>query len=156
MRGSHVSLFVMEAANHRVSVFDPRSGGHLRSWGRQDCSAGEYCTLSRDGRVLFVADQWHHRVVACDAASGGALGCFGRYGSGDGELAYPRGLALSRCGRELFVADTDNHRVVVLSVDDGSVVRSWAVALAGDPWGVGPDGRLFVASNASSRLRKLS
>ena len=106
--------------------------------------------------MLFVTDEWNHRVVACDAASGGALWCYGRGGFGDGELKYPRGLALSRCGRELFVADWGNDRVVVLSVDDGSVVRSWAVA--GWPVGVvlGPGSRLFVASGASHRLRKFS
>ena len=151
----------MEAGNHRVSVFETRTGRHLRSWGRQGSGAGEFnqpsfCALYRDGRALFVADTYNHRVVACDAASGGTLWCSGRHGSGDGELKYPAGLALSRCGRELFVADRGNHRVVVLSVDDGSVVRSWAVA--GWPYGVGlgPDGRLFVASADSSRLRKFA
>jgi DNA-binding beta-propeller fold protein YncE len=152
-------LFVVETNNHRVSVFEPRNRRLLRSWGRRGSGAGEfnwptYCALSCDGRVLFVADTDNHRVVACDATSGGMLWCCGRKGSGDGELSYPHGLALSRCGRELFVADRRNNRVVVLSVDDGSAVRSWAVA--GGPMGVGlgPDGHLFVVSYGSSRLRK--
>ena len=77
-------------------------------------------------------------------------------GSGDGQLSYPAGLALSRCGRELFVADHFNNRVVVLSVDDGSVVRSWAVAGGAYGVGLGPDGRLFVSSAGLHRLRKFS
>ena len=144
-----------------MSVFQPRTGRHLRSWGRAGSGAGEFntptnCALSRDGRALYVTDTHNHRVVACDAASGGTLWCSGRRGSGDGELSFPRGLALSRCGRELFVADGGNHRVVVLSVDDGSVIRSWAVAGAPVVVGLGPGGRLFVSSYNSSRLRKFA
>ena len=133
--------------------------------GRAGSGAGEfyfptYCALSRDGRVLYVADLCNHRVVACDAASGGALWCYGRHCRRGGELNNPAGLALSRCGRELFVADqnpyNEYHRVVVLSVDDGLVVRSWAVA--GWPYGValGLDGQLVVASYRSRRLYKFS
>ena len=154
-------LFVVEAGNHRVSVLDPRTGRHLRSWGREGSGAGEFnaptfCAVSRDGRALFVADSGNDCVVACDAASGVALWCCGREGSGDGQLSYPYGLALSRCGRELFVADRGNDRVVVRSVDDGSVVRSWAVAGRPEGVGLGPGGRLFVSSFVSRRLRKFS
>jgi tripartite motif-containing protein 71 len=147
-------LFVVELCNHRVSVFEPRTGRHLRSWGRPGSGAGEFyrptcCVLSCDGRVLFVADSNNGRVVACDAASGGAVWCYD-------DLIDPDGLALSRCGRELFVADSDSDRVVVLSVDDGSVVRSWYVEGAPSGVGLGPDGRLFVTSVNTSRLQKFS
>ncbi len=171
-------LFVVEHYNHRVSVFEPRTGRHLRSWGRRGGGLDDgkfnypsYCALSRDGRVLFVADTEKYCFVrACDAASGGALWHFGKervpdndWGDGSGDYFYdddyfkPAGLALSHCGRELFVADSGgNERVVVLSVDDGSVVRDWAVAGHPTGVGVGPDGWLFVASRDTSRLRKFS
>jgi hypothetical protein len=103
----------------------------------------------------------NYRVVACDAASGGARWFFGRQGSGDGELSSPAGLALSRCDRERFVADKDNDRVVMLAVEDGSALRSWAVARIPRGVGLGPDGRLFVTSPGhqypySSRRLKFS
>jgi DNA-binding beta-propeller fold protein YncE len=156
------TLFVVQTNAHRVSVFETRTGRHLRSWGKRGCGPGEflyptYCSLSRNGGVLFVTDTGNHRVVACDAATGALLWCFGREGSADGQLSSPLGLALSRCGRDLFVADSANGRVVVLASADGSARRSWAVAGRLVGIGLGPDGRLFVASvGSSNRLRKFS
>jgi Mg-chelatase subunit ChlD len=105
------------------------------------------------------------RLLATDRTAGtirsyGPDGRFvaevGRAGSGPGELAAPRDVAVVP-GGQLAVTDTGNDRVQVLAAD-GTFVRSWPVA---DPQGIvfdGPPGdeALYVVSRAVDRLDMFS
>ena len=58
---------------------------------------------------VYVADAGNHRIQKFDA-SGTFLTAWGSYGSGDGQFAYPSGVATDASGN-VYVADTDNHRI---------------------------------------------
>ncbi len=92
---------------------------------------------------------------------------FGSSGSGEGQLALPRGLAIAPDG-SIYVADSNNHRIQKFSAD-GAFQMSWGsyATLDGEsapggtfnePWGiaVGPDGNVFVADTWNHRIQKFS
>lgn len=92
---------------------------------------------------------------------GAFVAAWGRHGSGQGELARPRGLALSPSG-ELYVADSCNHRLQVFD-REGRWLRSigqqgkgpgefeypYHVAVAGD-------GTVWVVEFGNHRVQRLT
>ena len=60
---------------------------------------------------VFVADSKNHRV-SVHRLDGTFVRAFGGRGAGNGQFAFPRGLAVD--GGRVLVADQDNHRVQVL------------------------------------------
>ena len=83
---------------------------------------------------------------------------FGASGSGDGQLAWPNGIAVDGAGR-MFVTDRDNHRVQVFdpSGDHTSTVGAFG---SGDgqfdrPEGVAVDGsgNVYVADTGNDRVQ---
>lgn len=135
-------MYVSEAVNARISVFEPDGrfayafgwnvdpGGIANGFevctticqkGSQGEQAGAFglfvghLAVDAAGR-LYVAD--HTRVSVFDVSRGPDvrfLRAFGAPGAGSGQLLDARGLAVSRAGDELYVADWRNARINVFS-----------------------------------------
>jgi hypothetical protein len=109
------------------------------------------------GQTVWVTDDRAHRIDIFDLESGKYLRSVGRKGTGPGEFALPRSMALTPEGN-VCVVDTLNTRVQVLS-PEGDWLRN--IGKAGDTVGsfgrpkdvaVGPDGTVFVTDAFSQRV----
>jgi hypothetical protein len=115
-------IWVADACNHRVQVFDARGSQAklVTSWGQEGRAPGrlnypydivlDEAALAgeRDGHV-YLCEFGNHRVQKF-TTDGRFVAAFGRGGRGPGELTQPWGLARDSQGR-MFVLDSYNHRV---------------------------------------------
>lgn len=98
---------VDKSAEHRVRVYDPRSGAHLFDFGRRGSQAGEF-NLPRDVAVapagtVYVVDSGNFRIQAFDR-DGRHLFSFGSVGRFPGQFARPREIAVDAAG-QVYVSD---------------------------------------------------
>jgi sugar lactone lactonase YvrE len=108
-------LWVADACNHRVQVFDATGGAAklLQVWGEEGERPGQlrypYDLLLDDHGHVYVAEFGNHRVQKF-TRDGRSLGVWGCNGRGPGELDQPWALVMDsrRC---IHVLDTYNHRV---------------------------------------------
>ena len=107
-------LYVADACNHRIQVFDT-SGAKarlVRAWGEEGVAPGQlrypYDVLCHEEHV-YVCEFGNHRVQKFTSA-GVFLGWWGVNGTGQGELRQPWGIARDSRGR-MYVLDSYNHRV---------------------------------------------
>jgi sugar lactone lactonase YvrE len=111
----HDHLWVTDACNHRIQVFDvsPDEPKLIQVWGEQGADPGKLCypyDLALDGRGhVYVCEYGNHRVQKF-TLDGKSLGCWGTHGRREGELHNPWGLVVDSRGR-VHVLDTYNHRV---------------------------------------------
>lgn len=137
--GASNLLYVADADNHRVLVFDApnlvTNGSAIRVLGQTNFTTRSPATtpsgmrtpraLALDGNQrLFVSDSDNHRVLVFDAvttlADGApATSAIGQANLTSGGLAttqtglsFPRGLAYESATQRLYVADQQNHRVL--------------------------------------------
>lgn len=92
---------------HRVRVFDGRSGAHLFDFGVRGTAPGQFnlprsIARAPDGR-LYVVDSGNFRVQAFDR-DGKFLRAFGEIGRFPGNFARPRDVAVDGAGR-VYVTD---------------------------------------------------
>jgi DNA-binding beta-propeller fold protein YncE len=97
------------------------------------------------------------RIVVFDLATGEQTQSIGTHGTGPGELAQPRGIAVTDRG-DVIVVDTLNNRVRVFA-PDGEWLRDiggpgYTPGSFGRPRDVaiGPDGTVFVSDAFSQRI----
>jgi DNA-binding beta-propeller fold protein YncE len=115
-------VWVADACNHRVQVFDARQAPvRLARWwgtpGEQlgqlrypyDILLDEAALAGSDEGAVYLCEFGNHRVQKF-TLDGRWLGSFGRGGRGPGQLDQPWGIARDRQGR-MYVLDTYNHRV---------------------------------------------
>lgn len=115
-------VWVADACNHRVQVFDVREGDVklVKSWGQQGHEPGQlnypYDILLDDaalagqpGGFVYLCEFGNHRVQKF-TPDGQFVGSFGKNGRREGELDQPWGIARDSKG-QMFVLDTYNHRV---------------------------------------------
>jgi sugar lactone lactonase YvrE len=115
-------IWVVDACNHRVQVFDAQGSGArlVTSWGEQGNQPGQlnypYDILLDEAALagetsghVYLCEFGNHRVQKF-TTDGRFVGAFGRHGRGEGELHQPWGIARDSQGR-MFVLDTQNHRV---------------------------------------------
>ncbi len=150
-------VFVADARNGRIQVFDPQ-GGFKRAFGQGRLGRPMNLAIARG--ELYVADYWHDRIQVF-GLDGTPHRAVGQRGARPGELNAPSGIAVAPTG-DLYVADFANQRVQHLHAD-GSFVRQWGTT--GRPgWRAGefiyptdvalaPDGRLYVADGYADRVQ---
>ena len=93
--------------DHRVRVFDARSGDHLFDIGKRGSAPGEFnlakdAVLDRDNNLLVV-DSGNFRVQIFDAA-GKFLRTFGKLGQQIGDFGRPKEIAVD-AANNIYVAD---------------------------------------------------
>jgi sugar lactone lactonase YvrE len=115
-------IWVTDACNHRIQVFDSRGGAvkFSRIWGAPGSEPGElhypYDILLDDAALagdaagfVYICEFGNHRVQKF-TRNGEFAGSFGHNGRREGELDQPWGITRDSQGR-MYVLDTYNHRV---------------------------------------------
>lgn len=108
-------LWVADACNHRIQVFDtrPQPPKLVRMWGEPGTQVGQLrypYGLILDGRGhVYVSEFGNHRVQKF-TLDGKSLGTYGGPGRAAGQFAQPWSLALDSQG-SLHVLDSYNHRI---------------------------------------------
>ena len=159
---SGVELFVSDARNGRIQVFD-LGGKFIRSFGKTGDKRGELgrpMNLAISGDEVFVPEYFNDRIQVFDLA-GKSKRIIGSSGSGPGEFNAPGGVAIDAKGN-LYVADFYNHRIEQLS-SDGSFIRQWGTTGKSGIWSgqfgyptdvaIGASNRLFVADGYNDRIQ---
>ncbi len=107
-------LYMAEAGNHRVNVFD-LAGSFLFSFGSQGKEEGKLnnpeCAKVNSAGEVYVADLKNDRVQVFDK-DGKFLRAFGQTGSGKGEFKAPAGIAFD-AHDNVYVSEIGNNRVQV-------------------------------------------
>lgn len=109
-------LWVVDACNHRILVFDV-SGDEpptapLRCWGKQGSGPGELrypYDIVLDGPHVYVCEFGNHRVQKF-TRDGKLVGTWGKAGREEGELENPWAIVKDSRNR-LHILDTNNQRV---------------------------------------------
>ena len=106
------------------------------------------------GGIQLPEDEYEKKRVQISATSS-----WGSYGSADGQLNYPKDLAVDAQGN-VYVADSYNHRVQVFD-SQGRFLRRWgsqgtAPGQFQEPWGIAVDkaGYVYVADTWNHRVQK--
>jgi len=112
-------LFVADAANSLVKVFDKQSGELVKSIGAQGEPAERLerptnLAFDREG-YLYVTDAGKFQVLKFDR-DGHFKAAIGKAGDNPGHFARPKGLALDRDGR-LYAVDASFNNVQIFNKD---------------------------------------
>jgi sugar lactone lactonase YvrE len=115
-------LWVADACNHRVQVFDARGSEPklVKSWGQHGREPGQlnypYDILLDDGGFagvpdghVYLCEFGNHRVQKF-TTGGRFVGLWGANGRREGQLDQPWGITRDSRGR-MYVLDSYNHRV---------------------------------------------
>ena len=170
-------LYVVDYANHRVQVFNPVDGSHVRHIGQgQGAGPGQLlwptsCTAllgdERGSSELYVCDGGNHRVSVFDMATGAFKRHIGAGGGANaGQIKYPRGIALSLGGvagqggdHLLYVSEYSNNRIQVFNSRTGAHVGFLGVGELNGPCGMrlhaatGDRSLLFVSDGDNKRIK---
>jgi tripartite motif-containing protein 71 len=155
-----VNVYVADYGNKRIQKFD-LAGNPAGGWSVPSGQAPWNLTV-HGGHVYVstAADMvWRFDTAGAPDSSWNGDGVTGSSGSGPGQFAGPRGIAVDATG--VYVAETGNNRVQKLD-SSGSPVASWGSAGGGDgqfyqPWGVlATGGSVWVTDAYNHRLQKFS
>jgi DNA-binding beta-propeller fold protein YncE len=154
-------LYMPEAGNHRVDVFD-LNGKFLFDFGGLGTEPGKFnvpeaAKFSSDGK-LYVSDLKNDRIQVFDM-DGKLLKIWGKTGSAPGEFKSPAGVALDK-NDNVYVAEIGNDRVQVFD-KDGNFLTMWGkkgsgTGEFGNLHGVIVDkatGLVYVADTANNRVQ---
>lgn len=163
-------LYVLDALNARVQVFDTQTLTHIASWGGPGLADGEFSVpgiavygngpsggigTGPDGTV-YVTDTWYFNE---SSQQQGRIVRFSPEGEAlpsivpqNDRFYFPRGLALDNQGI-LYVADTGNHRVVRFA-PNGTYLGVFINEGIREPVGIvcGDNGSVFVADVEGKRV----
>jgi DNA-binding beta-propeller fold protein YncE len=103
-----VDIGGVDSDQHRVRVFEARSGKHLFDIGKRGSANGEFnlprdVAIGKDGRI-YVVDGGNFRVQVFDK-DGKFLKAFGQAGKQLGDFARPKEIAIDSVGN-VYVADS--------------------------------------------------
>ena len=149
-----VDLGGVMSDQHRVRVFDGKSGEHVMDIGKRGSGPGEFnlprdLAIGLDGR-LYVVDGGNFRVVVFDR-EGRFLSSFGSVGKQYGQFARPKEVAVDRDGN-VYVVDAafGNFQIfnpageLLLFVGDRSERDGPAKYMLPSGIAVDEDGRVYV------------
>jgi tripartite motif-containing protein 71 len=173
---SHGNIYVADGANNRIQKFNS-NGVFIEAWG---ANGGDGTNGTGNGEFdfpeaividssdnVYVGEANNYRVQKLDSdgnfiAKWGANGGNGSSGSGDGEFASIRGLAIASDGN-LLVVDNGNYRVQKINSTTGAFISKFGSAGTGDgqfdtPAGitVDVDGNIYVADMYNYRIQKFT
>ena len=114
------TLWVADAAGHRLLAYDLETGAYERSIG--DGGASDlpgrfrfpYGLAVDGGGNLIVTEFGNNRVQVVDPATGESLATWGRFGGRPGELKYPWAAAYDARRGRAVVVDSGNDRLQVI------------------------------------------
>jgi DNA-binding beta-propeller fold protein YncE len=154
-------LYMPEAGNHRVDVFD-LNGKFLFDFGGAGTEPGkmnnpESAKFSSEGK-LYVADLKNDRMQVFDK-DGKFLKAWGKTGSAQGEFKAPAGVAIDK-DDNVYVTEIGNDRVQVFD-KNGNFLAMWGkkgsgVGEFGNLHGIIVDkatGLIYVADTANNRVQ---
>lgn len=154
-------LYMPEAGNHRVNVFD-LNGKFLFLFGGMGTEPGkmnnpEAARFASDGR-LYVSDLKNDRMQVF-TPEGKLLFGWGKTGDGDGEFKAPAGVAVDGQDR-IYVTEIGNDRVQVFD-KEGKFLTMWGKKGSGNGefgnlHGIAVDrktGWIYVADTANNRVQ---
>lgn len=108
-------IWVTDACNHRVQVFDVRADQPkpVKTWGEEGPDPGQlrypYDILLDGQGHVYLCEFGNHRVQKF-TLEGDLIGWWGKNGRREGELDQPWGITRDSQGR-MYVLDSYNHRV---------------------------------------------
>ena len=164
--GAEYHLYVADYGNHRIQVFNPVDGSHIRMIGQgRGAGPGQLtwptgCTSlsGAEGGIseLYVSEFGNHRVSVFDMATGAFLRHIGAgQGANAGEMNSPVGIALSLGGvasqggdHLLYVSEWGNDRIQIFNSRTGAHVGFLGVGELNSPRGM----RLHAATESRSLL----
>jgi DNA-binding beta-propeller fold protein YncE len=159
------NLIVSDSHYNCFRIYSP-DGTELRKFGGAAGTApgqlGYVSDVVQDaGGCYYVAEFGQNQRITKLDADGRFVRCWGSAGSGPGQFARARALALGPDGL-LYVADACNHRVQVFS-RDGDFVRAWGSVGEGAgelsyPYDLafGKGGVLYVVEYGNHRVQKFT
>ena len=154
-------LYMPEAGNHRVDVFD-LNGKFLFDFGGMGSEPGkmnnpESAKFASDG-TLYVADLKNDRIQTFDA-TGKFLTTWGKTGSGPGEFKAPAGIGIDKYDN-IYVTEIGNDRIQVFD-RTGKFITMWGKKGSGNGefgnlHGIIVDkdtGLVYIADTANNRIQ---
>ncbi|CAK0775630.1 6-bladed beta-propeller [Azospirillaceae bacterium] len=154
-------LFMPEAGNHRVNVFD-FSGKFLYLFGGEGVEPGKFnvpesAKIGPNG-LLYVADLKNNRIQVFEK-DGKFVKVWGKGGSEPGEFKAPAGIGIDKNGN-LYISEIGNDRIQVFD-KDGAYLTGWGKKGSGkgefgNLHGVAVDpttGWIYVADTANFRVQ---
>jgi DNA-binding beta-propeller fold protein YncE len=162
--GAEYHLYVADSDNHRIQVFNPVDGTHIRNIGQgRGAGPGQLrgptsCTAlsGAEGGIseLYVCEQGNHRISVFDMATGAFTRHIGAaQGANAGQMQTPYCVALSLGGVDrqgghhlLYVSEFGNNRIQIFDARTGAHVGFLGVG--DDPYGM----RLHAATENRSLL----
>jgi DNA-binding beta-propeller fold protein YncE len=140
--------------DHRVQVFDPKTGAHLQTIGARGEGKGQFNlplqAATGPNGTLYVVDGGNFRVEAFDQ-TGRFLFTFGEVGRFPGQFARPKGIATDDDGN-IYVVDTAFGNVQIFNKEGHVLMFIGNRDRAGKPGkfflpagvAVGEDGRVYM------------
>ena len=174
--GAEYQLYVTDSSNHRIQVFNPVDGSHIRMIGQgRGTGPGQLClprgctALSVAGGIseLYVCEGDNQRVSVFDMATGAFLRHIGAgRGANAGQMNSPAGIALSFRGvasqggdHLLYVSEFGNDRIQIFNSRTGAHVGFLGVGELSSPYGMrfhaATENRslLFVSDYGNKRIK---
>jgi len=160
---SNGKIFVTDAENHRVAMFDS-TGSQLGEFGSEGTGDGNFkypwgIAADASGN-MYIADSQNHRIQYFNN-SGIYIGKFGTFGSGKGELQFPRGVAVSSSG-VVYVADSGNHRISMFDLS-GAYIGKFGSQGSGlgefsfpEDVSVAGDNKVYVSDTGNNKIKVFS
>jgi DNA-binding beta-propeller fold protein YncE len=113
----HGSVYITDAANHRICVFRT-DGTFVRNMGSVGSDLGQFrfpygLDIDPDGH-LVICEFGNNRVQLIDKETGRGIKTWGTAGRDPGQFAYPWGVAVDKKGRVVAV-DAGNNRLQVFA-----------------------------------------
>ncbi|MBI3374956.1 MAG: 6-bladed beta-propeller [Betaproteobacteria bacterium] len=153
---------VQRQEEHRVRVFNGRTGTHLFDFGKRGSGDGEF-NLARDIAIapngrLYVVDTGNFRVQVFDR-DGKFVKAFGSVGRQPGNFARPREIAIDREGR-VYVSDAafgnmqifDAEGELLMHIGDRAERDQPARYMLPSGLAVDGDGRIYIADEFFRRV----